>query len=252
VLECEYRRSEMARRRFFVPEIRRGEAELIGPDADHLVRVLRVEAGQSFELSDDRNLYLAEVVAARKSVVTFRVKEKLPAPAPAVQISLLAALIKFDRFEWLIEKATELGVAAIQPFEATRTERGLAQASVKRLPRWRKIALEASQQSRRAHLPLIEPPVRLEKTLQSPAEVRLQLDENPDVPPILGVVPAERTPANRVALLLGPEGGWTDGERVQARETGWNPCSLGPNVLRAETAALSALAILQAVWDRQG
>lgn len=241
----------MARRRFFVPQIRRGEAELTGPEADHLVRVLRVEPGQIFEISDNRDSFLAEVVAARKSIVTFRVKEKLPAPAPAVQISLAAALTKFDRFEWLIEKATELGVARIQPFEAARTERGLAQASQKRLERWRKIALEASQQSRRAYLPLIEPSVRLEKVLQCPADLRFQLDENPDAPPILQRVPAERNLTDRIALLLGPEGGWTDGERTQAREAGWSACSLGRTVLRAETAALSALAIVQAAWDRR-
>jgi 16S rRNA (uracil1498-N3)-methyltransferase len=156
----------MARRRFFVPEVRRGFAELAGPDAEHLVRVLRVEPGQIYELSDNHNLYVAEIETARKSLVSFRVKGKLETPAPSVHVTLLVALIKFDRFEWLIEKATELGVWSIQPIESTRSERGLAEAARKRLPRWEKIALEASQQSRRAHLPRIEPPFRLAKSLQ--------------------------------------------------------------------------------------
>ncbi len=239
----------MARRRFFVPEIRRGTAELTGPDAEHLVRVLRVEPGQIYELSDNRNLYLAEVDSARKSAVSFRITEKLESPPPAVQITLVAALIKFDRFEWLVEKATELGVAVIQPFEAARSERGLAQASVKRRSRWEKIACEASQQSRRAHLPLIAPAVRLEKALQLPAaSVRLQLDENSDVPPILQLLPETRAAADRVGLLLGPEGGWTDEERQQAVGAGWLAGSLGKNVLRAETAAVAALAVIQAAW----
>src|SRR5437762_469686 len=99
----------MARRRFFVPEVRRGIAELTGPDAEHLVRVLRAEVGQLYELSDNRDLYLARIEVARKSVVSFRILEKLDSPAPAVSLSLIAALIKFDRFEWLVEKATELG-----------------------------------------------------------------------------------------------------------------------------------------------
>ncbi len=240
----------MSRRRFFVPEIRRDTAELTGPEAEHLVRVLRVEPGQTYELSDNQNLYLAEVEVARKSAVSFRVLEKLDPPGVSVQVVLVAALFKFDRFEWLVEKATELGVAAIQPFEAIRTERGLAQASVKRRPRWQKIALEASQQSRRAHLPDIEPTVRLEKALHAPANARLLLDENLDVPPILQLLPNQRSAADRVALLLGPEGGWTDEERRQARATDWVPCSLGRNVLRAETAALAALAIIQAAWDQ--
>src|SRR5690242_5477761 len=108
----------MARRRFFIPEIRRGTAELIGPDAEHLVRVLRAEVGQLYEVSDNRDVYLARIEVARKSLVSFRILEKLASPAPTTHVSLLAALFKFDRFEWLIEKATELGVSLIQPFEA--------------------------------------------------------------------------------------------------------------------------------------
>jgi 16S rRNA (uracil1498-N3)-methyltransferase len=238
----------MARHRFFVPEIRRGSAELTGPDAEHLVRVLRAEVGQLYELSDNRDLYLAQIEVARKSVVSFRILEKLASPAPTVHISLLAALFKFDRFEWLVEKATELGVSLIQPFEATRTEPGLMQASHKRRARWQKIALEASQQSRRVHLPQIEPAVRFVKALQMNACVRLLLDEVPDAPPILQRLPEQRNVADRCALLLGPEGGWTDEERVQAIEAGWLPCSLGTTILRAETAGIAGLAILQTAW----
>jgi len=238
----------MARRRFFVPEIRRGSAELTGRDAEHLVRVLRAESGQVYELSDNRDLYLAEVEVARKSLVSFRVLEKMDTPVPAVHVCLLAALIKFERFEWLIEKATELGVSTIQPIESARTERGLAEAAIKRLSRWEKVALEASQQSRRVHLPRIEPPFRLAKSLQMDANVRLLLDESPAARPILNSLPPERTPADHVALLVGPEGGWTDEERAQAVGNGWLACSLGPGILRAETAAVAALAVIQAAW----
>src|ERR1700685_1123135 len=118
----------MARRRVFVPEIRRGAAELTGRDAEHLVRVLRAEPGQVYELSDNRDLYLAEVGGGRKSLVSFRVLEKLDTPVPGVQVSLLAALIKFEHFEWLIEKATELGVSTIRPIESARIEGGHASA----------------------------------------------------------------------------------------------------------------------------
>lgn len=241
----------MARRRFFVSEIRRGVAELSGPDAEHLVRVLRAEIGQRYEISDNQNLYLAEIETARKSIVSFRVLEKLEAPAQHVHIALVAALFKFDRFEWLVEKATELGVDVIQPFEAARTEAGLFQASAKRLARWEKVALSAAQQSRRVHLPVIEPPVRFAEALQTDANVRLQLDEILDVPPILEVVPLQRTAADHVALLSGPEGGWTDGERERAVAAGWAASSLGQTVLRAETAAVAALAIVQAAWCRR-
>ena len=239
----------MARRRFFVPEIRRGLAELTGPEAEHLVRVLRAEVGQIYEISDNQDVYLAEIETARKSLVSFRVTEKLPQLAPAVKVTLVSALFKFDRFEWLLEKAVELGVAAVQPFEATRTEHGLAPASAKRRARWEKIAVEASQQSRRAHLPQIEPTVRFAEALQQPATVRLLLDEDADAPPLLGQLPERRTTEDTVALLLGPEGGWTDEERSAARTASWLPCSLGRTILRAETAAVAGLAAIQAAWD---
>jgi 16S rRNA (uracil1498-N3)-methyltransferase len=242
----------VARRRFFVPEVRRGTAELTGPDAEHLVRVLRAEAGQVYELSDNRDLFLAEIETARKSQVVFRITEQIAPPQPTVRITLLPALIKFDRFEWLVEKATELGVSTIQPFEAVRTERGLAQASQKRLARWERIALEASQQSRRARLPHLEAAVRLVKTLQIEANVRVLLDEDPSAPPLLRQLPDVRASSDHVALLLGPEGGWTDEERQAAVTAGWSPCSLGPAVLRAETAAVAALAVIQAAWAASG
>jgi 16S rRNA (uracil1498-N3)-methyltransferase len=238
----------VSRRRFFVSEIRRGAAQLTGSEAEHLARVLRVESGQRFELSDNQNLYLAEIETVRKSLVSFRVLEDLPAPPPQAAITLLPALFKFDRFEWLVEKATELGVAVIQPWEAVRTERGLAQAASKRLARWRKIALESSQQSRRARLPGIEPVIKLAAALQTAADVHLLLDEDPAAPPILGVLPTDRAPTSRIALLLGPEGGFTDSERAEAIAAQWLSCTLGPTILRAETAAVAALAILRAAW----
>jgi 16S rRNA (uracil1498-N3)-methyltransferase len=248
VAQSRRRIGRMARRRFFVPKVRRGSAEITGPDAEHLVRVLRAEAGQMYEISDNHDLYLAEIETARKSEVSFRILEKLAVPPPAVEVSLLAALIKFDRFEWLIEKATELGVTAIQPFEGTRTERGLVQASAKRLSRWEKIALEASQQARRVHLPRIKATVRFAEALQMDAKVRLLLDETPAALPILGCLPQERNASGHVALLLGPEGGWTDEERQQAVAAGWVSCSLAQTILRAETAAIAGLAVIQAAW----
>lgn len=226
-------------------------AELAGADAEHLVRVLRVEPGQVYELSDNRNVYLAEVESARKSSVQFRIVEQLPSPTPCVHVILVAALIKFERFEWLIEKATELGVSVIQPMEATRSERGLAQASHKRSARWERIAREASEQSRRAHLPEIAPVIRFDKALECSADVHLLLDENAEAPPLLRIVPHDHSPDDRVALLLGPEGGWTDEERQAAFAAGWHACSLGRNILRAETAAVSALAVVEAAWHKR-
>jgi 16S rRNA (uracil1498-N3)-methyltransferase len=238
----------MARRRFFVPEVRGEVAELWGDEAEHLVRVLRAEVGQIYEISDNHRLFLAQVEVARKAVISFRILEQIPQPATGVEIVLVAALIKFDRFELLVEKATELGVASIQPFAAARTERGLLQAAVKRAARWEKIALEASQQSRRMRLPRLLPAVPFTEALAVEADVRLLLDESAGATAILGSLPKEKKTTGRVALLVGPEGGWTEEERAQAAASGWTGCSLGNTILRAETAAAAGLAIIQAAW----
>src|SRR5262252_3259869 len=118
----------MARRRFFVNATHSGRAELSGDEAAHLTRVLRVEAGQKYEISDNSRAYLAEVESARKSRVVFRIVEALDPEPGGIEVTLLTALIKFDRFELLIEKATELGVAAIVPVRTVRSEHGLEKA----------------------------------------------------------------------------------------------------------------------------
>jgi 16S rRNA (uracil1498-N3)-methyltransferase len=237
----------MARRRFFVPRVSRGSAELTGDEAEHLVRVLRAEVGQVYELSDNNILYLAEVETARKSLVSFKVLEELPLPPPEAEIVLLAALIKFDRFEWLVEKATELGVTEIRPFEATRSERGLLQASPKRMLRWHKIAHESSQQARRARLPIIAEAVTFRAATEMQAGLKLMLDEDSDAA-IWKCFPQTRSATDRIALLLGPEGGFTLEDRATAHANGWRSCSLGGTVLRAETAAAAGISVVRAAW----
>jgi 16S rRNA (uracil1498-N3)-methyltransferase len=235
----------LARRRFFVDEIRGGAAELRGDEARHLTRVLRVEPGQRFEISDNHQAWVAEVAEARGERVVFRTVESIPYTPPAARITLCAALFKFDRFEWMIEKATELGVERILPFEAVRTDKGLFEASRKRSPRWERIARESSQQSRRTRLPEILAAVQFAAALGEAAGHRFFLDEG-EAPPLLRQIPEERQ--ETVALLIGPEGGWTDTEREQARAAGWHAVSLGPLVLRAETAVCAALAVVQNAW----
>lgn len=238
----------MAQRRFFVQQVSQGRAALEGVQARHLVRVLRAQAGQRFEISDNQSLYLAEIEALGKDQVAFRILEPLPPETPHGRLTLLAALIKFDRFEWIIEKATELGVTAIVPFQAVRSEKGLDLAARKRLARWRNIALEASQQARRAHLPEILPLAPFTQALAHPALYRYFLEEQPGPPPLLPALPPRRLASDTLALLAGPEGGWTGAERALAAQAGWVPVSLGPHILRTETAAIAALAILASAW----
>jgi 16S rRNA (uracil1498-N3)-methyltransferase len=238
----------VARRRFFVDSIHHGAAELRGDEARHLTRVLRVEPGQRYEISDSASVFLAEVAEVRGDRVVFRTIEPVDSAALPVRITLCAALIKFDRFEWIVEKATELGVDAIQPLEAARTEKGLFEASRKRSERWERIARESSQQSRRASLPRILPAVRFREAALGVASPYRYFLEEGEAPPLLCRLPEERTVDDSAAVLLGPEGGWTDAEREGAAGAGWQPVSLGPQVLRAETAAVAVLAVLLNAW----
>jgi 16S rRNA (uracil1498-N3)-methyltransferase len=236
------------RRRFFVNEVRNGHAEIAGDEARHLTRVLRVEPGQRYEISDNHNVYLAEIETARKEAVVFRTLEKFAPEPERVRVTLAAALIKFDHFEWMIEKATELGVDQIVPVETVRSERGLERAAPKRLERWRRIALEASQQSRRAHLPEVDEPEDLRQVLSRSSAYRFVLDEQPAGATLTRAFPEARSTADSVALLVGPEGGWTEEERAQFGPAGWTPVSMGPLILRAETAAVAALAVVNSAW----
>ncbi len=240
----------MARRRFFVDEVQDERARLAGVDAHHLTRVLRVETGQRYEVSDNRNVYLAEVESVAKELVTFRIVERLVVPEPSIRITLLASLIRFERFEMLLEKATELGVERVIPILADRSEKGLDRAAEKRSGRWQRIVREASEQARRTRLPQVCEPLRLQQASTADAALRLMLDEDPASQPILLALPQHKLPHLEVALLLGPEGGWTDRERAVVSEK-WRSVSLGPLILRAETAAIAALAILNAAWQAE-
>ena len=240
----------MARRRFFVESVHHSRAEIAGEHARHLSRVLRVKSGQQFEISDNERVWLAEVIEVRKDRVVFSAIEEIIAIQPPVVLTLFASLIKFDPLEMIFEKATELGVERIVPIIASRSEKGIEKAAVKRLRRWQKIVLESSQQSRRVRLPEVELPIPFSKAVSAAADHRYFLEENPGAPAILGQLPegVRRSPSDHVALLVGPEGGWTNLERDSALAAGWKSVSLGPQILRTETAAIAAVAVLMNAW----
>ena len=222
---------------------------MAGDEVKHLRQVLRAEVGQKYELSDGKSVYLAEIVTFRKNEVTFHVLDEIPQPPLLLDVTLCAALIKFDRFELMVEKATELGVSRIIPTVAARSDFGLDRAVPKRLERWNRIALESAKQSHRVGPPEITGAVAFTAAVSEAKGVRIFLDEN-ETKPVLGVLPpqAERNQGDRLTLLVGPEGGWTDGERQLALDAGFASVSLGSLPLRAETAAIAALSVLQAAW----
>ncbi|MEZ5365085.1 MAG: RsmE family RNA methyltransferase [Bryobacterales bacterium] len=226
----------MALRRVFVDWLTDESAGVEGARAHHLARVVRLKQGETVEVSDTRRLFEAEAEAVSGKEVVFRLTRKLEAPAETPPLEVHLAVIKFPRFELAVEKLTELGVAAIVPVVAERSDPGLVRAAEKRAERWRAIAEEAAQQSRRLGPPAIGEPVTLVEALRRPVEQRIFLDF--DAPPL-----REVRRAGPAALLIGPEGGWTEDERRMAVAAGAEAASIGGTVLRAETAAIAAAAV---------
>jgi len=209
--------------------------------AHHLGRVLRAEPGQLYELSDGKAAWLARVESVSRDRVEFALVEPIAGREPSLQSTLLLALVKFDSFEWALEKATELGVRAIVPLAAGRSEKALLNAAEKRAERWRKILLEAAQQSRRVSLPELKPLEKPVNAFHSTEGFKIMLSEKAEARPLKEIVPQE---AQRAVLAIGPEGGWTDEEFSIAAGAGFRQASLGQLILRTETAVVSALSNL--------
>jgi 16S rRNA (uracil1498-N3)-methyltransferase len=251
-------------------------AALLGDQAAHLARVLRAQSGQVYDIVANGFLHRAEITSVSDTEVRFTLHEELEADA-ALPIHLLLAVFKFDHFEWAVEKATELGVARLTPILARRTEKHLAHAAAKRVERWRRIALEASKQSRRTDIPEIADPIPLTTAL--PAEtlpIRILLSETEQNLHLASALsnwePADYESAalttetvsvphpsqsegwdanTPLALAIGPEGGWAPDEISLFTTHNWTHVTLGPRILRAETAAIAALAIASSALQRR-
>jgi 16S rRNA (uracil1498-N3)-methyltransferase len=236
----------MTRRRWIADQWTSTTATLTGDQAAHLARVLRAEPGQIFDVVAGGFLHRAEIVRASEDEVVFTLHEELESDT-ALPLHLLLAVFKFDHMEWAVEKATELGVSRITPVLARRTEKHLAQAAAKRAERWRRIALEASKQSRRTKIPEIAAPTPLKAVLvQERSPVRVLLSETEQTTTLAAAIAASDRPTGEeaVALAIGPEGGWASEEMALFVQHGWQSVTLGPRILRAETAAIAAIAII--------
>jgi 16S rRNA (uracil1498-N3)-methyltransferase len=239
----------MTRRRWIADTWTETTASLTGEQAEHLARVLRAEPGQIYDVVAGGFLHRAEITSVRPSnsaqaaEVIFTLHEELESDT-ALPLHLLLAIFKFDHMEWAIEKATELGVERITPIVARRTEKHLALAAAKRVERWRRIVLEAAKQSRRTTIPEIADPVTLSTALKSEeSATRILLSETEQITTlvdVLSTLPQKEAP---LALAIGPEGGWTAEEMALFTAHEWRHVTLGPRILRAETAAISAIAI---------
>ena len=230
----------MTRRRWIADEVSANQAALTGAHADHLIRVLRVRAGQEFDIVAGSAVRRGRVIRVTEGRVEFELGEELPALS-AANIVLLLAIFKFDRMEWAIEKCTELGVKKIVPVIARRTDAHLAAASAKRTDRWRRIALQSSEQSRRSSPPEIAEVIKLRESLRLPGDVRIVLSESEQQTQLRDLV--GNVQSGEILLAIGPEGGWAEDELKMFQQQGWTSASLGPTILRAETAAIAATAI---------
>jgi 16S rRNA (uracil1498-N3)-methyltransferase len=232
----------MTRRRWIAEEFSGNHAALTGDHADHLLRVLRARVGQEFDIATGSVVRRGRVVTVDEGRVEFELGEELPA-ASTPMVTLLLAIFKFDRMEWAIEKCTELGVSRIVPVIARRTDAHLASAAAKRAERWRRIALQASEQSRRTLPPEIAAPIKLQEAANLATDaLRIVLAESERQTPLRDILASHS--AGDIHLAIGPEGGWAADELQVFQKSGWISASLGPTILRAETAAIAATAIV--------
>ncbi len=234
----------MTRRRWIADQVTGNRAALTGEHADHLVRVLRASVGQEFDVAANGVVRRSRVVSVEDSRVEFELGDEVPF-APAPKLTLLLAVFKFDRMEWAIEKCTELGVARIVPAIARRTDAHLASAAAKRVERWRRVALQAAEQSRRPTPPEIAAPLKLSDAVSLTGNLRIVLSESEQRLQLRDAIESRPTDTEEDAILaVGPEGGWTADELQQFQQAGWISASLGATILRAETAAVAATAII--------
>jgi len=238
----------MTRRRWIAEHWDEATASITGAQAAHMARVLRAQPGMEADVVAGGHVFHAEVAAVSPDEVRFNLVAELQAD-PALPITLVMAIYKFDHMEWAIEKATELGVAALAPVIAQRTEKHLAQAAEKRTERWRRIAHEAAQQSRRSDVPLVHPPAPLASRIRAASQsVRIVLAEQERTTTLRQLMAeAIETAGSEMPSLeiaIGPEGGWAPAEEALFDANGWRAVSLGPRILRAETAAIAALAVV--------
>jgi 16S rRNA (uracil1498-N3)-methyltransferase len=238
----------MTRRRWIAEQWDEATAIIHGAQAEHMARVLRAQVGMEVDVVAGGHVFHAQVAAVSPAEVRFNLIAEIQAD-PALPVALVLAVYKFDRMEWAIEKATELGVAGFAPMIARRTEKHLAAAANKRVERWRRIVHEAAQQSRRSDVPIIHEPAPLASVVRAASgATRIVLAEQERTTTLRQAIEEVATAARgempTLEIAIGPEGGWAPEEEALFDANGWRAVSLGPRILRAETAAIAALAVV--------
>jgi 16S rRNA (uracil1498-N3)-methyltransferase len=246
----------MSRRRWIADEYDPAtkRAALVGGHAEHLAQVLRAKVGQQFDVAVQENgrpaVRSGRIISIQPGRLEFQLASVLDRAPGGVAITLLLAIFKFDRMEWAIEKAVELGVDTIIPVIARRTEKHLALAAAKRVDRWRRLAQQAAEQSRRACSAEIAASVKFRDAISQSEGLRIALSEHGGEP-LSRAISQRSGDSRKILLAIGPEGGWGGDEMAAFKAAGFLSASLGQNILRAETAAIAALAIINSELQRE-
>ncbi|MBV9960461.1 MAG: 16S rRNA (uracil(1498)-N(3))-methyltransferase [Acidobacteria bacterium] len=246
----------MTRRRFYAPATAfdAGRVTLDSNEARHLREVLRLRAGDEVFVFDGAGREFLCVVLEPgrgngEATLEVRAEAEPASPESALELTLAVALLKGEKFDLVVQKATELGVKRIMPVATARADVRLRDESdaARRVARWQRLALEACKQSGRARLPAVDAPISftalLESTTRESFQARLLFAERLGRG-LLETLAETRRPQS-VCALVGPEGGWEEEELARAREAGWSIVTLGGRILRAETAAIAITALLQ-------
>jgi len=236
--------------RIYVPQtLRPGrEVELPIQAGEHLARVLRLDRGHPLRLFDGSgDEYEAELASLAKRSVTARVLESAAAEdrESPLRITLAQGIARGEKMDWILQKATELGVARIVPIVTDRTEVKLdAERAERRVAHWEAVVASACEQCGRSRLPPVDEPLKLSDwaaSLDDSAGLRLALDPEGDL------APRDLPECERATLAVGPEGGLSDHDLATLQQAGFRGLRLGPRILRTETAGLAALAVMQAL-----
>ncbi len=214
----------------------------------HLRTVLRIKVGEHISFVDEcPRRYQAKAISIHPGQMAFKIESETLRPTSKFpKIRLCVALIKRDKMDWMVQKATELGVSSISPVLTNRTVvRPDLKRGAQQVERWTKIAMEASQQSCRWDVPTLDRPIGLKTLFAEPPSNRERFIFSEQAPLSSCKADIEQEFSGSIILLIGPEGGWTSTELSEGEVAGYRPFSLGEQVLRTETAALAALSIFQ-------
>ena len=229
--------------RFFVDTVAQDTAVIVGDDAAHIAKSLRMRVGEALTVCDGAGFdYACEIAAIMPGEVTLRVVEKMPSGSePSVRVTLYQGLPKSDKMEWIIQKAVETGVTEIVPVEMARSIAKIDKNNDRKQQRWQRIAAEAAGQSGRGILPTVSSPLTFAEAAKRMANERTLVFYEGGGKPVSALVGAAD---EAVSIVIGPEGGFAPEEVALLCQNGAETATLGPRILRCETAPIAALTLI--------